>query len=141
MRIVTAVVALTAMVAQVRADEAVTLKSTFGLEETAQRFGAILQQNGAKILDRRPDTNDQGAVVEAFVFENPLVATFVGRCRWSDTHHRPLAAEVRRDAAGVWVTYHVPEERPNAFGVIECGKAKDEIQRLLDRMATAAAGL
>lgn len=122
------------------------LRSEYGVAETVQRFVGLLTGEGAQILQRTQPNGEglqdvgRGARhAERVVFTNPLIATYTGRCRWDDRHHQPLKALAWQDRFGrTWLSYSLPAETGNRFGVIECGAAKGDLRQTVSRLAQAA---
>jgi len=125
----------------------VRVKSDFAFEQTSNRLAEVLASQGAQVISRSRQAEETKTLVgsdqqaELFLIKNPYIASYTGRCRWDDTHHKPLRSWVSTDERGdVWLAYEVPEDTINAFGIIECGKAKDQIRAFLHDQTTRAAG-
>ena len=112
--------------------------SKYNLNETTARFAMALQEQGVPVLERRALDTGQG---EEILFPSPYYGSRIGECHRGTRKDEPLIARIWQDNNKyVWLSYQLPDEQVNQFGVIECGNETDMVRRAVSSFATTATG-
>jgi hypothetical protein len=121
-------------------DSKKTLPSRFSVEQTADRYLSILQDEGVRVLSREKKKINR-APKQVIRFLNPYYGTSIGRCGHGERMDSSIEAKIWQDTRGkVWLAYEEPKPTVNQFGVIECGNETDIMRKALDQYAHTATG-
>ena len=123
----------------------VTKSSDFSVQETADRFEAILAKKGLTLFARINHTSNAKNVdielrpTEALIFGNPKVGTPLMLCAQSVAIDLPQKALIWEDESGeVWFAYNDPQYLKQRHGVSGCDEVINKITNVLSNLSNAA---
>ena len=139
------VVALLFAPAAWAAEGLVTIKSAHGVETTADRLVAALEDKGMTVFRRVDHAAGAAAVgqelgpTELVIFGNPKVGTPLMRCGRTAGIDLPQKALIREDASGtVLLSYNSPRYLAKRHGIEGCDDVIATIEKALANFARAA---
>ena len=142
----TAVLILSIGTPVVAADGVVNIKSTFNVEETADRMESILKKKGMTIFNRIKHSEGAGKVgiklrdTELILFGNPKVGSPLMKCQQSVAIDLPQKALIwEDDKDNVWISYNDPRYLENRHSIADCEEVISKIEKALAGMAKSAA--
>lgn len=124
----------------------ISVKSTFSVQQTADRLQSVLQEKGMTIfarIDHRAAAAKVGKKLrptELIIFGNPKVGSPLMICAQTMGIDLPQKALIWQDASGqVWLSYNDPQYLAQRHGIGECGHAVlAKIKKALANFAHAA---
>ena len=124
----------------------VTVKSSFGAKETADRVERLTKERGMKLFNRIDHAKGARTVgmplrpTEVLIFGNPKGGTPLMMCEQSVGIDLPLKMLVWEDGNGaVWVGYSDPEVLKDRHGVTGCDEVLGKMKGFLGKLAADAA--
>ena len=147
-RIGTLLLVLTIFVINAHAVEGlISIKSSHGVKQTADRLVNTLNSKGMKVFNRVNHSAGAKGVgidlrpTELLVFGNPKVGAPLMRCGQSIAIDLPQKALIWEDAAGaVWITYNDPDYLAARHDIKGCNDVLAKVRNALKNFANAAAG-
>ena len=123
----------------------ISVKSSYDVEVTADRFESILKQKGMTVFIRinhaagAQKAGEKLRPTELVVFGNPKVGTPLMQCRQSVAIDLPQKALIWQDDTGqVWLTYNDPSYLAQRHGLGECADVIQKVKKALSNFAKAA---
>lgn len=124
----------------------VSVKSSLGAQETADRLGRLIVERGMTLFNRIDHAAGAKKVgmelrfTEVFLFGNPKGGTPLMKCQQSVGIDLPLKILVWEDEAGtVWVGYTDPWNLKKRHGITGCDHVLDKMKGALEKFASDAA--
>ena len=126
-------------------DPIISLKSPYTVENTANRFEAILKKKGLTIFSRINHSENAAGVnlnltpTEVIVFGNPKIGTPLMQCSKTVAIDLPQKALFWQDNNGqVWLSYNNPEYLKERHHIKGCDKLITKISNVLSKLSEAA---
>jgi uncharacterized protein (DUF302 family) len=123
----------------------VSVKSNYGVKETADRLEKVLKQKGMTVFNRinhAAGAKKVGKILrptELIIFGNPKVGAPLMQCSQTVGLDLPQKALIWQDEAGrVWFSYNAPEYLDKRHGLATCGPVLKKIENALRNFAVAA---
>ena len=123
----------------------VNVASTFGVQETADRFVAAAEKAGLKIFARIDHAAGAAKVgkslrpTQLVIFGSPKVGTALMTSDQRAGIELPLKALAWQDAEGrVWLSYNSPEHLFGRFSITDREKVKQKVTGALAKLTAAA---
>jgi uncharacterized protein (DUF302 family) len=127
-------------------DGLVSVKSSLGAQETADRLGRLIVERGMTLFNRIDHAAGAKKVgmelgfTEVLIFGNPKGGTPLMKCQQSVGIDLPLKILVWEDGAGiVWVGYTDPWEMKRRHGITGCDHVLKKMEGALEKFASDAA--
>jgi len=124
----------------------VTVKSSFGAKETADRVERLTKERGMKLFNRIDHAKGARTVgmplrpTEVLIFGNPKGGTPLMMCEQTVGIDLPLKMLVWEDGNGaVWVGYSDPEVLKDRHGITGCDEVLGKMKGFLGKLASDAA--
>jgi uncharacterized protein (DUF302 family) len=124
----------------------VSVKSSLGAQETADRLGRLIVERGMTLFNRVDHAAGARKVgmelrfTEVLIFGNPKGGTPLMKCRQSAGIDLPLKILVWEDEAGtVWVGYADPWSLKERHGIAGCDHVLEKMKKALEKFASDAA--
>jgi uncharacterized protein (DUF302 family) len=124
----------------------VSVKSSLGAQETADRLGMLIVERGMTLFNRIDHAAGAKKVgmelrfTEVLIFGNPKGGTPLMKCRQSVGIDLPLKILVWEDEAGiVWVGYTDPWYLKQRHGISGCDHVLEKMNGALEKFASDAA--
>jgi uncharacterized protein (DUF302 family) len=124
----------------------VTVKSSFGAKETADRVERLTKERGMKLFNRIDHAEGARTVgmplrpTEVLIFGNPKGGTPLMMCEQTVGIDLPLKMLVWEDGNGaVWVGYSDPEVLKDRHGIMGCDEVLGKMKGFLGKLASDAA--
>jgi uncharacterized protein (DUF302 family) len=124
----------------------VSVKSSHGAKETADRLGRIILERGMTLFNRIDHAAGAKKVgmelrsTEVLIFGNPKGGTPLMKCQQSVGIDLPLKILVYEDGAGtVWVGYADPWDLKTRHGITGCDHVLKKMKGALEKFAFDAA--
>jgi uncharacterized protein (DUF302 family) len=124
----------------------VTVKSSFGAKETADRVERLTKERGMKLFNRIDHAEGARTVgmplrpTEVLIFGNPKGGTPLMMCEQTVGIDLPLKMLVWEDGNGaVWVGYSDPEVLKDRHGIKGCDEVLGKMKGFLGKLASDAA--
>ena len=125
----------------------VTIKSSYNVSDTADRFEKVLRTKGMIIFSRINHSEGAAKVgkqlrpTELIVFGNPKVGTPLMQCAQTVAIDLPQKALFWEDENGqTWLSYNDPQYLVSRHNVIGCEEVVKKITHALSNFAKAATG-
>lgn len=126
-------------------DHLISTQSAFSVNQTADRFEALIKDKGLTFFARIDHAaNAKGVDLELnptqlILFGNPKVGTLLMQCQATIAIDLPQKALVWEDGDGkVWLAYNNPEHLKELHSMQGCDAAIEKVSGLLSGLATAA---
>jgi len=126
-------------------DGLVSVKSSYGAKETADRVEHLLEKSGMTLFIRIDHAKGARTVgmdlrpTEVLIFGNPKGGTPLMKCEQTAGIDLPLKILVWEDEAGtVRVGYTDPEEMKDRYGIKGCEKVLQKMKGALKKLSTDA---
>lgn len=123
-------------------DGLVSVKSSLGAQETADRLGRLIVERGMTLFNRIDHAAGAKKVgmelgfTEVLIFGNPKGGTPLMMCEQRVGIDLPLKMLVWEDEAGeVWVGYHDPKSLKDRHGITGCDKVLQKMKGALEKLA------
>jgi uncharacterized protein (DUF302 family) len=127
-------------------DGMVNVRSTFNVEETADRMESILKEKGMTVFNRIKHSEAAAAVgielrnTELILFGNPKVGSPLMKCQQSAAIDLPQKALIwEDDKATVWISYNNPRYLEKRHNITGCEEVISKIERALAGIAESTA--
>jgi len=124
----------------------VTVKSSYGAKETADRVERLTKERGMTLFNRIDHAEGARTVgmplrpTEVLIFGNPKGGTPLMMCEQSVGIDLPLKMLVWEDGNGaVWIGYSDPEGLKDRHGITGCDKVLGKMKGFLGTLAADAA--
>jgi len=124
----------------------VTVKSSFGAKETADRVERLTKERGMKLFNRIDHAEGARTVgmplrpTEVLIFGNPKGGTPLMMCEQTVGIDLPLKMLVWEDGNGVvWIGYSDPEVLKDRLGITGCDEVLGKMKGFLGKLASDAA--
>ena len=124
----------------------VTVKSSYGAKETADRVERLTKERGMTLFNRIDHAKGARAVgmvlrpTEVLIFGNPKGGTPLLMCEQSVGIDLPLKMLVWEDGNGVvWIGYSDPEVLKGRLGITGCDEVLGKMKGFLGKLAADAA--
>lgn len=126
-------------------EDIIKVKSFQSVENTANRFEAVLKDKGMTIFIRINHAAGAKSVgetlrpTELVIFGNPKIGTKLMQCNQHIAIDLPLKALIYEDKAGqVWLSYKNPQHMARRHKIESCGEIIKKIESALAKFAKAA---
>lgn len=127
------------------AEGVINVKSTLGMQETADRMADILAKKGMTIFNRIKHSQGAAKVgielrsTELIIFGNPKVGSPLMQCQQTVAIDLPQKALIWEDAnAQVWISYNDPRYLQERHNIEGCEKVIAKIEKALAGISKAA---
>lgn len=124
----------------------VTVKSSYGAKETADRVERLTKERGMTLFNRIDHAEGARTVgmplrpTEVLIFGNPKGGAPLMMCEQSVGIDLPLKMLVWEDGNGaVWIGYSDPEALKDRHGITGCDKVLGTMKEFLGKLAADAA--
>ncbi len=138
--------ALLAVTSAFAGDGMVSVESSFGVGETADRLERLVKEKGLTLFNRIDHAKGASSIgmelrpTELLIFGNPQGGTPLMKCRQSVGIDLPLKMLVWEDGGGTTrVSYNEMEYLKERHGITGCDEALRKINGALERLAHDAA--
>lgn len=138
--------ALFAVPAAFAGEGLVTVKSSYGAKETADRVERLTKERGMTLFNRIDHAEGARTVgmplrpTEVLIFGNPKGGAPLMMCEQSVGIDLPLKMLVWEDGNGaVWIGYSDPEALKDRHGITGCDKVLGKMKEFLGKLAADAA--
>jgi len=128
------------------AEGMVDVKSSFGVNETANRLESVLKEKGMTIFNRIKHSEAAKKVgielreTELIIFGNPKVGSPLMNCQQSVAIDLPQKALIWKDSEGkTWISYNNPRYLDKRHNISNCEEVISKIEKALAGIAKAAA--
>jgi uncharacterized protein (DUF302 family) len=144
--ILTALSLLFIAVPAAAADGLINTRSSFNVEETADRLEIVLKEKGMTIFNRIKHSEAAAEVgielrnTELILFGNPNVGSPLMKCQQSVAIDLPQKALIwEDDKAEVWISYNDPRYLEKRHNISGCEEVIAKIEKALAGIAESAA--
>lgn len=127
------------------ADGVVSVKSQFGVEETADRLENALINKSMTVFARVKHSqaawkiNKKLRPTELVIFGNPKIGTLLMQCQQTVAIDLPQKALVWEDENGdVWLSYNDPDYLTERHDIEGCAEVTEKIKKALANFSAAA---
>jgi uncharacterized protein (DUF302 family) len=138
--------ALFAVPAASAGESLVTVKSSYGAKETADRVERLTKERGMTLFNRIDHADGARTVgmplrpTEVLIFGNPQGGTPLMMCEQRVGIDLPLKVLVWEDGNGaVWIGYSDPEALKDRYGISGCDEVLGKMKGFLGKLAVDAA--
>ena len=129
----------------VASDGLVSKQSDFTVQETADRFEAVIVEKGLTLFARISHSDNAKNVghelrpTETIIFGNPKVGTPLMQCAQNIAIDLPQKALIWQDEAGkVWFSYNDPKYLKQRHQVAGCDQVFDKVSNVLSTLSGIA---
>lgn len=144
--LITAAIVLFHVAASVAAEGTAEVRSSFDVEETADRLERILQEKGMTVFNRINHAAGAKAVgvdlrdTELLIFGNPKIGAPLMKCQQSIGLDLPMKALVWKAEDGtVFITYNTPVYLNKRHAVEGCDQVFEKVEKALGAFTNSAA--
>lgn len=128
------------------AEGMVDIKSSFGVQETADRLERVLKEKGMTIFNRVKHSEAAQKIgvelreTELIIFGNPKVGSPLMKCQQSVAIDLPQKALIWKDGEGdTWISYNDPRYLEKRHNISNCEDVLSKIEKALAGIIKAAA--
>jgi len=126
-------------------EDLVSVKSSLGAKETADRVERLVKERGMTLFNRIDHAEGARKIgmelrpTEVLIFGNPKGGTPLMQCKQSVGIDLPLKMLVWKDEAGVVrVGYNDPESLKDRYGITGCDEVLRKMKGALEKLASDA---